>query len=84
MNQLMRRRLAGFQSGGFLGAPATVVQSAASRPVAMDSGSASDVMGRLYSLLSRIETKGVRSYVVYSDIEKTKQTLDNAKKIGAK
>ena len=85
MNQLMRRRLAGFQSGGFLGAPATVVQSAASTkamPVATTTDAGT--LERLCALLSRIETKGVRSYVVYNDIEKTKQTLDNAKKIGAK
>lgn len=85
MNQLMRRRLAGFQSGGFLGSPATVVQSAASTkamPVATTTDAGT--LERLCALLSRIETKGVRSYVVYNDIEKTKQTLDNAKKIGAK
>lgn len=69
--------VAGFANGGYSGDP---------KPSGRDNESTAvllSVMQRLIVLLSNLEG-GIRAYVVYSDIEKKKQTLDKTRKLGSK
>ena len=85
MNQLVRKRLAGFESGGSI-SPVTNTQTTApeiSSP--SESIVGNDAIKKLYDLLYKLDKEGgVRAYVVYSDIERKKQTLDKTRRLGGK
>lgn len=69
--------VAGFANGGYSGDPEPSDRDKESTAVLLS------VMQRLIVLLSNLEG-GIRAYVVYSDIEKKKQTLDKTRKLGSK
>lgn len=84
MNQIVRKRLAGFESGGSI-SPITNTQTTVpeiSSP--SESIVGNDAIKKLYDLLYKLDKEGFRAYVVYSDIERKKQTLDKTRKLGGK
>lgn len=85
MNQLMRKRLAGFESGGSISPSTSSTPPVVSTPSSpIDSLAGSETIKKLYDLLHKIDKEGFRAYVVYSDIERKKQTLDKTRKLGGK
>lgn len=69
----------GFANGGYAG------RTESNNTVDSDDNKElSRVLSLLYYLLTEMRAKGLRAYVVYSDIEKAKDTLDKSKKIGGK
>ena len=85
MNQLMRKRLAGFESGGSISPSTSSTPPVVSTPSSpIDSLAGSETIKKLYDLLHKIDKEGFRAYVVYSDIERKKQTLDKTRRLGGK
>jgi hypothetical protein len=85
MNQLMRKRLAGFESGGSISSSTSSTPPVVSTPSSpIDSLAGSETIKKLYDLLHKIDKEGFRAYVVYSDIERKKQTLDKTRRLGGK
>lgn len=84
MNQLMRKRLAGFESGGPISpnAGSTAEVPKLSSPV--DSLVGMDTINKLYALFHKLDKEGLKAYVVYSDLERKKQTLEKTRKLGGK
>ena len=83
MNQMMRKRLAGFESGG------SIVKTKDSSGNQLFTDLKTNVQEEnidprlLRAILQKLKD-GIRCYVVYSDIEAAQKTLDKSKKIGGK
>lgn len=85
MNQLMRKRLAGFESGGSISNP--IHPSTAPKEVFTPSMSVagSDAIKRLYDLLQKIDREGgLKAYIIYSEFQKQQSRLEESRKIGSK
>lgn len=82
MNQMMRKRMAGFEAGGSISAnPSTSVIPVKS---SSESIAGSAYIDKLNALLQKLDKEGIKAYVVYNDYIKAKETLDKSKKIGSK
>ena len=84
MNQLMRQRLAGFESGGSLGKNQPSVTSAMSVPVQNNTMNMDVDIRRLNELLDKLDRDGVQAWLIYSEFEKEQKRLEQARKIGSK
>jgi hypothetical protein len=73
----MRNRMAmGFQGGGYVNSPGEPPVGSAPRSTQSD-----DLMGELVSVLSelRLSLKSIRAYIVYADLERAKNEIDDVK-----
>ena len=84
MNQLMRQRLAGFESGGSLGKNQPSVTSAMSVPVQNNTMNMDVDIRRLNELLDKLERNGVQAWLIYSEFEKERKRLEESRNIGSK
>lgn len=84
MNQLMRQRLAGFESGGFIGKNQPSMTSATSVPVQNNTMNMDVDIRRLNELLDKLDRDGVQAWLIYSEFEKEQKRLEQARKIGSK
>lgn len=82
MNQMMRKRLAGFESGGSINTAKGINIPTSPAKTTEHPDSESIDPNLLRAILQKLDK--LRAYVVYSDIEKAKDTLDKSKKIGGK
>ena len=85
MNQLMRKRLAGFESGGSISSNLASVPGmslAAVSPVNDLSGS--KAIEKLTSLLDKLDKEGLKAYIILSEIQKEQTLLEESRKIGSK
>lgn len=85
MNQLMRRRLAGFESGGSISdsVPSSVPAKEALTPSTSVAGT--DAINKLYDLLIKIDREGgLKAYIIYSELQKQQSRLEESRKIGSK
>jgi len=83
MNQMMRKRLAGFESGGSI----VKTKDGSGNQLFTDlktNVQEENVDPRLLRAILQKLRDGIRCYVVYSDIEAAQKTLDKSKKIGGK
>lgn len=84
MNQLMRKRLAGFESGGSISSNTERTTDVTNPSSPADSIVGMDTINKLYDLLQKLDREGLKAYVVYSDLERKKQTLEKTRKLGGK
>ncbi|WP_270633848.1 hypothetical protein [Parabacteroides goldsteinii] len=85
MNQLMRQRLAGFESGGSIST--SVPSSAPMKEILTPSTSivGFDAINKLYDLLLKIDREGgLKAYIIYSEFQKMQNRLEESRKIGSK
>lgn len=86
MNQLMRRNLAGFSSGGFISS--TPQEPAPSTPQstlpANDDPEMKNIMSQLITLLTLIRKEGIHAWILYNEFQKTKELIDKSQNIGKK
>jgi hypothetical protein len=88
LNHIMRGRMAGFESGGFISPPpqASPTPSPApgqSTPAGM-SNEELQIMKEVRDLLSTLNSKGVKAPIVLSEFERKRELLDNSRNIGRK
>lgn len=88
LNHIMRGRMAGFESGGFISQPpqASPTPSPApgqSTPAGM-SNEELQLMKEVRDLLSTLNSKGVKAPIVLSEFERKRELLDNSRNIGRK
>lgn len=81
LNQLMRARMAGFQSGGFISpsAPAASSAAAPAQDTAPD-----PIYNDIRELLRHLKDNGVKAPVVLSDLQRKQELLQTSQKIGSK
>lgn len=85
MNQLMRKRLAGFESGGPISTPISSSVPAKDALTPSTSVVGSDTINKLYDLLLKIDKEGgLKAYIIYSEFQKQQNRLDESRKIGSK
>lgn len=86
LNQIMRSRMAGFASGGFTNQqPATATEVVPASPATTaDDTSLRPILTELLFLIRYLKDYGVDARVVYSQLEKVKNTIEKSKKIGSK
>lgn len=84
MNQIMRKRLAGFESGGNISPTTNTQPTTPEISSPSESIVGNEAIKKLYDLLYKLDKEGFRAYVVYSDIERKKQTLDKTRRLGGK
>lgn len=88
LNHLMRARMAGFESGGFVDRPVASSPTPSSSPVQTVS---SGVRGEEYQLIKDVrdlllslKNNGVKAPIVISELDKKRELLDNSRNIGRK
>lgn len=84
MNQIMRRQMAGFSSGGFISSSANSSPSIQAQARSSGDGKLTPILSDLTNVLSTLQAKGLKAYVVYSDIQDAGKLLNKAKSIGGK
>ena len=85
MNQLMRKRLAGFESGGSISTPVPSSVPAKDALTPSTSVVGSDAISKLYDLLIKIDQEGgLKAYIIYSEFQKQQSRLEESRKIGSK
>ena len=83
MNRLMRQRLAGFSSGGFIGRAATPPPESSPAKASEDSSPSPDIK-QLNQLLGELKRTGLKAYVVLSDLQRMQELDSKSKSIGGK
>lgn len=85
MNQLMRKRLAGFESGGYPSIPATADTKVSANITPANSIAGTEVITKLYDLLQKIDKEGgLKAFIIYSELQKQQELLNESRKIGSK
>lgn len=85
MNQLMRKRLAGFESGGYPSIPATADTKVSANITPANSIVGTEVITKLYDLLQKIDKEGgLKAFIIYSELQKQQELLNESRKIGSK
>lgn len=85
MNQLMRKRLAGFESGGYPSIPATADTKVSANITPANSIAGTEVITKLYDLLQKIDKEGgLKAFIIYSELQKHQELLNESRKIGSK
>lgn len=85
MNQLMRKRLAGFESGGYPSIPATADTKVSTNITPASSIAGTEVITKLYELLQKIDKEGgLKAFIIYSELQKQQELLNESRKIGSK
>lgn len=89
LNHLMRARMAGFQSGGFLydNPIADAMRNGGSSDPSLylqKNGSIDPIMTELRDLLQHLKTNGVKAPIVLSELQRKQELLNESQKIGSK
>lgn len=89
LNHLMRARMAGFQSGGFLydNPTADAMRNGGSSDPSLflqKNGSIDPIMTELRDLLQHLKTNGVKAPIVLSELQRKQELLNSSQKIGSK
>lgn len=89
LNHLMRARMAGFQSGGFLYdnpiADAMRIGGSSDPSLFLQkNGSIDPIMTELRDLLQHLKTNGVKAPIVLSELQRKQELLNASQKIGSK
>lgn len=85
LNQIMRTRMAGFASGGFTTAPETSTPDVPSVSTTTNTTPVDNrILNELITLLRSLNEYGIDARVVYSQLQKVKNTIEKSKKIGSK
>lgn len=89
LNHLMRARMAGFQSGGFLydNPIAEAMRNGGSSDPSLylqKNGSIDPIITELRDLLLHIKTNGVKAPIVLSELQRKQELLNASQKIGSK
>lgn len=89
LNHLMRARMAGFQSGGFLydNPIADAMRNGGSSDPSLflqKNGSIDPIMTELRDLLQHLKTNGVKAPIVLSELQRKQELLNASQKIGSK
>lgn len=85
MNQIMRKRLAGFESGGAISTPVPSSVPVMNALTPSTSVAGTDTISKLYDLLVKIDQEGgLKAYIIYSEFQKQQSRLDESRKIGSK
>lgn len=85
MNQLMRQRLAGFSSGGFITSPSVTSHPfSSSQPLPSTSTGIGSILSDLTAVLSEIKRSGIKSKIVYSEFQKIETEYNKSINIGSK
>lgn len=85
MNQLMRKRLAGFESGGYPSIPAAADTKVSTNITPASSIAGTEVITKLYELLQKIDKEGgLKAFIIYSELQKQQELLNESRKIGSK
>lgn len=82
MNQMMRKRLAGFETGGSISPVVSPAAPNVKSPSESVIGSAQ--IEKLNALLSKLDRDGLKAYIIYSELQKEQIRLDESRKIGSK
>lgn len=85
MNQLMRKRLAGFESGGYPSIPAAADTKVSTNITPASSIAGTEVITKLYELLQKIDKEGgLKAFIIYSELQKQQELLNESRIIGSK
>lgn len=86
INQIMRNRMAGFESGGFAYSDKQAKQSKQTidSDIRNDMSDNSDLLKEVKDLLKNLKTHGVKAPVVLSELQRKQELLSNSQKIGSK
>ena len=86
INQIMRNRMAGFESGGFAYSDKQAKQSKQTidSDIRNDMSDNSDLLKEVKDLLKHLKTHGVKAPVVLSELQRKQELLSNSQKIGSK
>ena len=85
LNHLMRARMAGFESGGFIDrADPGTSRSTSPQPFVEKPGTDPELMREIRDLLSHLKTNDLKAYMVYSDFQESKELLEKSQNIGTR
>lgn len=83
MNQMMRKRLAGFEMGGSI-SPVVSSPSVPNIKSSSDSVIGLAQVEKLNTLLQKLDKDGLKAYIIYSELQKAEKQLEESRKIGSK
>lgn len=85
LNHLMRARMAGFESGGFIDrADPGTSRSTSPQPFVEKPGTDPELMREIRDLLSHLKNNGVKAPIVLSEFERKRELLESSRNIGRK